>query len=234
MFKRVKNIYNMFKKITYLIYNLVFDQVFFISTILIAFVINSFFSTEVGNLLGPIKFLVENRVYSISIVIVWGVICFIKNASDFKIKEIDALRETIKNKDRQIERNAGILEGKYGEFAEAIYKNNITRVLNMAVKKFPLVEACHLYSYEYNRAKNNVDIKLNFLDGCEQEGVCINVLKQKYYSIDKDIFNKLEKLINENDNMELEISASNISNLIKCKVQIKTNSVWYNLYKIWR
>lgn len=233
MYKCVENLYSKFKEVTYLIYNFVFDQVFFISTILIAFVINSFFATEVSNLLGPIKFLVKDRVYSTTIVIVWGLICFIKNALDFKSKKIDELNQIIKNKDRQIEINSGILEGKYGEFAEAIYKDNISKVLNKAVKKFPLVEACHLYSYEYNRSKNNVDVKLNFLDGCEQEGVCINVLKQKYYSIDKDIFNKLEKLINENNDMELETFTSNIKNLIKCIDVSKINeSVKYRLKQI--
>lgn len=227
------NVHTWIKKITYKIYTLVFDQLFFISTILIAFVINSFFSDEVNNLLGPIKFLIENRVYSITIVVIWGLICFIKNASDLRKVEIEILNEKIKNKERQIETNAGILEGKYGEFAESIRRNNINKVLKRSVQKFPIVEACHLYSYEYNRIKNNVDIKLNFLDGYEQEGICINVLKQKYYSIDKNVFRKLDNLINEYENMPYKKFNTFITNLNNDIENCKTDeSIKYRLRKV--
>lgn len=226
----IRNVLNTFSN---KVYNLVFDQLFFISTILIAFAINSFFSSEATNLLGPIKFLVENRVYAISIVTVWGIVCFIKNASDLKSKEICELKDSIKNKDRQIESNSGVLEGKYGEFADAIQKNNINKVLEKVVKSFPLVEACHLYSYQYNRIKNNVDIKINFLHGYEQEGVCINVLKQKYYSIDKNIFNKLKELINKGETIKESKFHKKISELEKLIAADKCDeSIKYRLRQI--
>lgn len=185
-------------KILRKIYDTLFSPVFFVSAILIAFVINSFFTAEVNKLPEPIKFLVESRVYSVTIIIVWGLICFLKTESDELKNKLHYLNKTLENKERQIEQGSGILEAKYGEFADSISKNNIIKILKSAVKRFPLAEACHIYSYEFQRIKNCVDIKVNFLQGYEQERVCINVVEQNYYSIDKVVFQELKKLKNLN------------------------------------
>ena len=141
-----------------------------------------------------IKFLVENRIYSISIIIIWGLGCFGKNNSDEMKDEIKRLNKALEQKERQIQQSSGLLEARYGEFADSISRNNIDKILRSTVKRFPLVESCHLYLYEFQRVKDCVDIKINFLQGYEQERVLINVVKQNYYSIDKKIFHNLREV----------------------------------------
>ncbi|MDY2883701.1 MAG: hypothetical protein SOT71_13710 [Romboutsia timonensis] len=202
-----------FNKISDKICEVIFGPIAVITNICIAFVINSFFSDKGDGLWKPIKYLVDHRVYTTSILIVWIIMCFVKNSFDYKNEEVQNLKVDLDNKNRQIEKNVGVLEGKYGEFAESIKKDNINKVLKKAVQKRPMLEACHLYLYEYNRIRDNVDIKLKFLTGYEQEGVCINVLKQKYYSIDKNIFIKLDKLIKDFKDMPPEEFSTKVHEL---------------------
>lgn len=188
------------RKILSKAYDIIFSEVFFLSSIFIAFVINSFFSTDTRNVVAPIAFLIKNRVYSVTIIVFWAIIAFIKNNADEKQIKITALEEEIKKKERQIEQSSGLLEARYGEFADMISINNIEKIFKNTVTRFPLVESCHLYSYEFHRIDNCVDIKVNFLQGYEQERVCINVIKQNYYRIEKSIFQQLVYL---KDNLQL-------------------------------
>jgi len=211
--KTVNFIVKLLKKV----YDTLLTPMFFLSTILIAFIINSFFTSDVINLPVKIKFLVENRTYSFTLIIVWGIICFLKNDIDEKKNKIKYLNKSLENKERQIEQSSGILEARYGEFADSISKSNIEKILINAVKRFPLVEACHLYSYEFQRINNCVDIKVSFLQGYEQERVCINVVRQNYYSIDKNIFQQLRALkhFNTLKNNKVVEEVSKIYNMVE-------------------
>lgn len=180
---------------------------FFISTIFIAFVINSFFVLSGLGLAPGIAFLVENRAYSVLLILFWLFLCIWKTNNDSKIKEIEESKLVIHEKERQIEMVSGVLEAKFGDIADSINAKRLKKILHGAIVRFPFVEACHLYDYELHRTNSHISIKLKFNLGEEQENTCVNVIKQNYYSVDKDIY----KSINEFSNFENDTRLSDVS-----------------------
>lgn len=190
---------SMIKKLTKISVNIFFSYIFFVSTILIAFVINSFFALPDTSLPQPISFLVENRVYSSLLIIIWLFLCVLKNYYDDIKQKMNNYDLIIKEKERQIEITSGVLEAKYGDIADSINRNRLSKILKNTISRYPFVEACHLYNYELHRVNSHVRIKVKFNLGEEQECTGINVIKQNYYDIDKNIFKKINKLSNFED-----------------------------------
>lgn len=150
--------------------------------------------------------------YTLSIIICWSVISFIKSKYDDLQIEYNTLRTNLQDKNRQIEQGSAILAGKYGEFADTIHKNHINKIFSYAIKRFPDLEACHLYEFELLRYNNFIDIKLRFIEGQEQERVCINVIKQNYYNIQKDTYYKIVNFNNLSDIKNLITKKNQASN----------------------
>jgi len=191
------------------IFSVLLNPVFFLSTILIAFLINSFFTVPSNQLPTVIQFIVKNRIYTLSLIIVWGIFCFTKNELEQSYDKCNKIKVELEVKNRQIQYNAGLIEAKYGEFAESIKNRNLNSIFERTVKRYGILEACHLYTYEYQRINENIDIKIQFLLGFEQEKTCINVIKQNYYSIEKKLFHELRKIRNlKEETKESEITKS--------------------------
>lgn len=186
------------KPIQYVL-NILLNPLFYISAILIAFVINTFFTpctSEIisANLPEIIKYLIQDRMYSTLILVCWGIFSFLKLSYDEKLIEIQKKDNEIESLHEQIKHSSGIIEARYGEFANIINEQNIYSILEKSINKFPILEAAHLYNYTFQKVKTSIEIKINFFIGCEQELVRINVIKQQYYNIEKNIFLKFLKI----------------------------------------
>lgn len=168
-----------------------------VAAILIAFVINSFFSTNGNDLGEPLRTLVNNRGIAFFVLFIWIVFCFLIEDRGNHIIKINTLKDTIMEKDRQAEITAGVIASKYGEFAESIHKNNIDKIFDKVIKRNPLLESCQLYEYELLRNKNSIEIKIKFHQGISQENTCINGLLQNYYYIDREIYLDIRKFVKE-------------------------------------
>lgn len=200
---------------------IILNPVFYLSGIFIAFCINSFFTSDSNNLPSWISFIVEERFYTVLIIILWGIFAFGKLLLEEKNTEIHLKDKEIESLKESIKINSGVIEAKYGEFAKKINEENILFVLKKTIAKIPLIEAIHIHKYKLQRVNENIEIKINFYLGCEQERVCINTMNQQYYTIDEEVFMKIsairENSININFNIEEEVAV--LQNLIENKVK---------------
>lgn len=180
-------------------FNILLNPLFYISAILIAFVINTFFTPFTSDIINAnmpeiIKYLIQDRMYSTLTLVCWGIFSFLKLSYDEKLTEIQKKDNEIESLHEQIKHNSGIIEARYGEFANKINEQNIYDILEKSINKFPILEAAHLYNYTFQKVKSSIEVKINFFIGCEQERVRINVIKQQYYNIEKNIFLKFLKI----------------------------------------
>lgn len=97
---------------------------------------------------------------------------------DAKIEELD----------KQIKNNMGLIEGKYGEFSSYLEKDKCKDMLSKLVDKFSYLEAVHLYDYNISKRCDKIIFHVNFFIGMESEGIDVNLIKQAYFYIDKDIY----------------------------------------------
>lgn len=168
--------------------------------IIITFILLQMLSYYISNSGNNTLWLVRIMKHKISTIwIIFFSALFITAMSEVLAKLDEKYTTELTKYEKQIEKNSGLIEAKYGEFAESISDKNIKKILEKTVKKFPMVEACHLYFYEFHRVKDSIDIKINFYQGYEQEMACINVIKQNYYSINKVVFQAIDELNNDID-----------------------------------
>lgn len=105
--------------------------------------------------------------------------------------ENESLKSIIKEKDREIDRNIGLIEARYGEFSKYLMQERYITLANKIVTNFPQVDSVQIYDYSIGINTKDVEIKINYNSGYEYEGININVLKQKYYNIEKSIYLEL-------------------------------------------
>lgn len=115
-------------------------------------------------------------------------------------KEIDKYKNIVEEKDSQIKRNVGLIEARYGEFSEYLKKEKYRVLSEKIVKKFSYIDSVQIYEYTIGAKNGDVEIKIKYDMGAEYEGININIIKQKYYIIDKIIYLEflcVQKLYND-------------------------------------
>lgn len=150
--------------------------------------------------------------------------------------EIIELENIIKEKERQIEYNSGIIMSKYSELSKFNKIQRFNSILKILVDNSPYIQTAQLYSVSQKLVKDlNIEYKINCITGYAYEGITINSMLQNYYTIPLDIYNRFEEIIslsyefdtfetNSNDVLEsifdkLEEKTLNLSQEIKDRIQ---------------
>lgn len=152
------------------------------------------------------------------------------NISNNKIykNEIDKLSiklgkkdDIIKEKDKQIVNNIGLIEAKYGEFSEFIKDDKYKKIISKVVNKFTYVEAIYIHNFYIYIRNNNVVIKVLHKIGTQNEDINVNTIMQQYFHIDKQIFTNYRdickdySILNEDSTEHLRIFELNCLKFIK-------------------
>lgn len=134
------------------------------------------------------------------IIILWLIITVFyttwKKQIDIMSEKIGNLKETINEKQRHIEQNAGVILNKYGELAKFNKKQRFYDVLKSFVDNNTLVQSAQLYSYSMKVENSNiVKIRLKLEEGYTYENVDINGILQSYFLLELDEFKELKDII---------------------------------------
>lgn len=177
---------------------------------------SSFIYTAVGAVLSTIlameltndnKITYINLLYFIlGIWIFFGIVAFLINYSSIKPAKckIDHLEECliqknaiIKEQKDQLENEMAMIAGKYGEFSGFIKKEKITNILSKIVNKFTYLDSIQVHSFNMRVDEDFLTYKLIYDNGYVKEGVNINTIDQQYYKVNKRIYRKFKRTIDD-------------------------------------
>lgn len=130
--------------------------------------------------------------------LVWLVFTLVCTHYDNQIKElekdVDRYKNIIEEKNLQIKNSVGLIEAKYGEFSKYLKKDKYRTLSQKVVEKFPNIDAVLVYKYTIGVKNKNVEIKIAYDTGAEYEGVNIDIIKQNYYIIEKEIYSEFMEI----------------------------------------
>lgn len=101
----------------------------------------------------------------------------------------------ISNYKTEISSFSDIIEAKYGEFSKHIKKDKLKNDIKMIINEKPILIGFTLHDYSFKLENDKYIIKVLCDLAIAQEGYDINNIVQKYYSIDKEIMNKINSLL---------------------------------------
>lgn len=163
-----------------------------------------------------IDIFVKNKRVLLVIIIAWLIIAIMHTIyeSDLnnKKEKIIKLKESIKEKNNQLNQSGGIILNKYGEFAAFNKLNRFEEVLKGFVDNNIGVECAQMYRYSSKISNEIMKIKLSYQQGYAYEDVDINVILQTYFSMDIKVYKRMSSIIslwgifnNDNDLSEVEL-----------------------------
>lgn len=170
-------------------------------------VIGAIFSTILA-----VYFVEDNKITNVHllefILLIWVIsgICYL--FIDFiiinpKNKEIEDLKRTVEiNKEiigeqkRFLEGNMSVIEGKYGEFSRYINKDKHIDFIKKVTEHFGYLEAIQVHSWSCRVSNNSVIYKISNDYSYTKENININTIDQQYYTIDKEVFEKFDTIVN--------------------------------------
>ncbi|MFT5874380.1 MAG: hypothetical protein ACI8WT_003341 [Clostridium sp.] len=151
------------------------------------------------NLPWYIRIFVNNKTILLILILFWVILAFWYNVYEEKIKrkdeEILQLKESVKEKNNQLNQSSGIILNKYGEFAKFNKSNRFNEILKAFVENNIGVDAAQIYKYSSKINNKTMRIRLNYEEGYAYEDVDINGLLQAYYTIDVECFDRINNII---------------------------------------
>lgn len=146
-----------------------------------------------------IKIFVDNKTILLLIIIFWLIIAIMHTIYESDLnntkEEIIKLKESIKEKNNQLNQSSGIILNKYGEFARFNKINRFDEILKSFVENNIGVDAVQIYKYSSKINGKTMKIRLNYEQGFAYEDVDINGLLQAYYTIDVECFDKINNIV---------------------------------------
>lgn len=97
-------------------------------------------------------------------------------------------REAELNYEAGLEQRGKILINKYNELKEFQTRKIVSEALATYCKNHTIITAAQIYNYSKTPQKNNVEIKVNYVDGYVKEGTNLNGMIQNTYSVPKKLY----------------------------------------------
>lgn len=108
---------------------------------------------------------------------------------------IENLTEKLKDKERLLEHESGILLSKYGELARFKNKDLIYNIAKTYTEANRMVEATQIYKYSTKIHKDVTITRIEFECGYVHEEVDANVILQEYYVLSNKNYGSIVKII---------------------------------------
>lgn len=184
-----------------------------IVTLVIGWVLTILVTQPNENLPSFINYMIENPFVILIFIIFWLIFSVVYTELMNRIEslkhEIEIKKETIKEKEEQLNHTSGIILNRYGDFASFNKSLRFHDVLSGFVTNNTLVESSQIYHYSIKRINKNIVIKVTYDSGYVYEDVDINNLAQTYYEFDYLDFNRLQDIISTWKELSFDEISSN-------------------------
>lgn len=113
-------------------------------------------------------------------------------------------QESENNYEQELEQKGKILINKYNEIKNFQIMKVVSQTLETYCKNHTVITAAQIYNYSKTPLKNNIEVKINYVDGYVKEGINLNGMIQNNYHINKQLYKRYHTakerfLNNEND-----------------------------------